>query len=169
MSVSREDIARIAPGNPRLVVALETTINSAPVVAAQAAASVAATDALDQATVLTLSPNTAFRNERVLAVGTGLRSTDNGASLALDVNDTVARVSGGFACSFIVTGNTMVALPLTGVLATVGNAETLSNKTLAAPKLSGLGNYANDGAAAGGGVPVGGVYRNGSALMVRVT
>lgn len=32
-----------------------------------------------------------------------------------------------------------------------------------------LGNYANDAAAAAGGVAVGGVYRNGSALQVRVT
>lgn len=167
--ISRADIAAIAPGNPRLVVALETAINTAPVAAQQAAASVAATEALDAATVLTLSPNTAFRNERVLALGSGLSSSDSGASLALDVSASVVRVSGGFTCSLVVTGNTMVAVPLSGVLATVANTETLSNKTLAAPKLSGLGNYANDGAAAAGGVPVGGVYRNGSALMVRVT
>lgn len=32
-----------------------------------------------------------------------------------------------------------------------------------------LGNYANDGAAATGGVPVGGLYRNGSIVMVRVS
>lgn len=32
-----------------------------------------------------------------------------------------------------------------------------------------LGNYANDAAAATGGVPVNGMYRNGSILMVRVT
>ncbi|HET8689802.1 MAG TPA: hypothetical protein VFM18_24630 [Methanosarcina sp.] len=31
-----------------------------------------------------------------------------------------------------------------------------------------LGNYANDSAAATGGVPLGGLYRNGSVLMVRV-
>lgn len=31
-----------------------------------------------------------------------------------------------------------------------------------------LGNYANDAAAAAGGVPVNGIYRNGSVLMVRV-
>jgi hypothetical protein len=30
-------------------------------------------------------------------------------------------------------------------------------------------NYANDAAAAAGGVPVGGVYRNGSVLQIRVT
>ena len=32
-----------------------------------------------------------------------------------------------------------------------------------------LGNYANDAAALAGGVPIGGVYRNGSVLMVRVS
>ena len=32
-----------------------------------------------------------------------------------------------------------------------------------------LGNYANDAAAALGGVPVGGIYRNGSVLMQRVS
>ena len=35
--------------------------------------------------------------------------------------------------------------------------------------LAGLQNYANDTAAAAGGVKVGGMYRNGSALMVRVS
>lgn len=34
--------------------------------------------------------------------------------------------------------------------------------------LAALGNYANDTAAAAGGVPIGGMYRNGSILMVRV-
>ena len=32
-----------------------------------------------------------------------------------------------------------------------------------------FGNYVNDAAAAVGGVPVGGIYRNGSVLMVRAT
>ena len=35
--------------------------------------------------------------------------------------------------------------------------------------LAGLPNFANDAAAATGGVPVGGMYRNGSVLMVRVS
>ncbi len=35
-------------------------------------------------------------------------------------------------------------------------------------KVMNIGNYANDAAASAGGVPVGGVYRNGSVLMVRV-
>jgi hypothetical protein len=32
-----------------------------------------------------------------------------------------------------------------------------------------LGNYANDAAAAAGGIAVGGLYRNGSVVMVRVS
>ena len=35
--------------------------------------------------------------------------------------------------------------------------------------LKALGNYANDAAAATGGVQIGSMYRNGSALMVRVS
>ena len=34
--------------------------------------------------------------------------------------------------------------------------------------VGGLGNYVNDAAAAAGGVPIGGAYRNGSVLMIRV-
>jgi len=34
--------------------------------------------------------------------------------------------------------------------------------------LNSLGNYANDAAAAVGGIAVGGMYRNGSVIMVRV-
>lgn len=34
--------------------------------------------------------------------------------------------------------------------------------------LQALGNYANDGTAATGGIAVGGLYRNGSVLMIRV-
>jgi len=54
-------------------------------------------------------------------------------------------------------------------LVTRDGTETLAGKTLNAPKLSGLGNYANDAAAATGGVPIGGIYRNGSVVQVRVS
>lgn len=45
---------------------------------------------------------------------------------------------------------------------------TLGAASSNAPSLTGLQNAANDGAAAAAGVPVGGVYRNGSVLMIRV-
>jgi hypothetical protein len=46
---------------------------------------------------------------------------------------------------------------------------TLTGLSGAAPALPALGNYADDTAAAAGGVAVGGLYRNGSVLMIRVT
>lgn len=50
------------------------------------------------------------------------------------------------------------------------NADTLDSVISNPPTYANLpGNYANDAAAATGGVPIGGVYRNGSALMVRVS
>ena len=60
------------------------------------------------------------------------------------------------------------------------NADTSKNFVISVPavadgtisltKESGalLGNFVNDAAAASGGVPVGGLYRNGSIVMVRV-
>ncbi len=44
----------------------------------------------------------------------------------------------------------------------------LHKQVNSAPSVDALGNYANDTAAAAGGVPIGGLYRNGSAVMIRV-
>ena len=61
------------------------------------------------------------------------------------------------------------------------NADTSKNFVISVPAVADgtlsitkadnslLGNYANDAAAALGGVPVGGIYRNGSVLMQRVS
>jgi len=43
-----------------------------------------------------------------------------------------------------------------------------ANGRIAFVGLQALGNYANDAAATSGGVAVGGMYRNGSVLMIRV-
>ena len=46
----------------------------------------------------------------------------------------------------------------------------IADGTISLTKESGalLGNFVNDAAAASGGVPIGGLYRNGSIVMVRV-
>lgn len=48
---------------------------------------------------------------------------------------------------------------------------SLLHKAITSPNIApgSLGNHADDVAAAAGGVPVGGMYRNGSVLMVRVS
>lgn len=130
-------------------------------------ANVEGTDTLKEATFLTLSPNAELPNERVLTLGDGLVFELSDGEVKLDTTGLV-RAYGGHTISFVGAGETEVAVPLSGTLATRENAETLSNKTLAAPKLSGLANAVDDTAAASAGVPVGGVYRNGSALQIRV-
>ena len=59
--------------------------------------------------------------------------------------------------------------PLTGD-ANLDRWLNLLHKRVIAPVVTvgSLSNYADDTAAAAGGVPVGGLYRNGSAVMVRV-
>lgn len=129
-------------------------------------AGVEATATLQQATFVTLSPNADLSNEYVLGVGSGLRLVPGTGAVTLFSD--APRLPAGHSLSFITSGNSQIAVPITGTMATREGAETLAQKTLAAPKLSGLGDYVNDAAAAAGGVPVGGVYRNGSVLMVRV-
>lgn len=129
---------------------------------------VADTQALNDATFVTLSANAELPNERVLQIGEGLEMEIGADYVIIRTSNDTARVSGDFRVTLIATGDTAVAVPLTGTLATRENAELLANKTLAAPKFTGLVNAADDAAAAGAGVPVGGAYLTGSAFKVRV-
>jgi hypothetical protein len=168
-SIPRDMLAEAFPGQPRLVAAFEE--QSVKVEEASAAVSTQkeATDALEDAYFLTLSPNATLKNERVLDLGEGLQAIDDGTLLKISVSNAVAHVEGDQPVTFLATGSTTLLLPVSGTLATRSGAETFSNKTLQAPKLAGLGDFADDAAAATGGVPVGGVYRTGSALKVRVS
>lgn len=166
-SLPRDVLTRVLGGDVRAVRAFEQEASNNADTAALLASNAGATDALQDATVITLSPNAAFNNERVLRVGDGIRATDDGATLTLSVNDDVAHVQGGFRLGLVVGGATVLVLPLRGILATLAEAETLSNKTIDHPVLSGVAEYADDAAASTGGVPVGGVYSNAGALRIR--
>lgn len=132
---------------------------------------VEATQAIQDATVLVLSPNATFNNERVLKLGDGITATDDGTYLTLSVNDRVAHVAGGFRTDLTAQGDTNVVLPLDGVLATVDGYEELTNKTLSGAVLAAAilnaSEYASDAAAAAGGVPVGGLYLKAGAVFRR--
>jgi len=122
---------------------------------------VAATSALADATVIVLSPNGDFTNERVLKVGDGISIEITDDAVTLSVQN-VAMVEGD-GLTLITQGETQLILPLTGTVM-VGESPKVDVTT--------LGAYADDAAAATAGVPVGGLYRNSAAtsqLMVRVS
>ena len=167
--LTRADLARAFGNDPYLIAAFEEQQITVEQTAVASGESAAATTAIQDATVLTLSANEAFTNERVFTPYNGITGEDDGAHLKVRVDVTVARATGGHPVTFIATAPSSILVPPAGTLATVTGPETLINKTLQAPRLSGLGNYANDGDAAAGGVPVGGIYRDGSTLMVRVS
>lgn len=166
---TRRDLEKYFPGDTRMQRAMEEQRDSVNASAEGLQTTAQTTEKLEQASVLVLAGNAAFSNERVFQLGRGLSGEDRDGFLTIQTSDVVPLVTGGFSVALVAVGNSQVRLPLTGTLATVGNPETLLNKTLDAPSITNLGNYANDAAAATGGVPVGGVYRNGSVLQVRVS
>lgn len=166
--LNRKLLAEVYPDNPRLVRAMEAQAQAVDATTEGLATQAGATEAMQDAAVIVLAPNGAFQGERVLTLGQGLSGVDNGATLTLKTSSKVPLVSGDFTLLIALAGNTTVAFPLAGSLSTLSNIETLTNKTLAAPKISDLGNYVDDAAAASGSVPVGGIYRDGSTLKVRV-
>ena len=168
MTIMRADLAQFFGSNPRLLRAFEKQAADVEVLGEGLQTTATATDRLQAAGVLVLAPNAEFENERVLRVGRGISAVDKDGFLTLSTSDNIPVLNGGFTLTITLEGNSAVAIPLTGILATLGNVETLANKTLAAPKVSGIANYADDAAAAVGGVPVGGLYRTLSALKVRV-
>jgi|GEM_PF-1464866 len=165
-TLNREALFK-ALGDRRLVTAFEQQAKAVSETQEAIGINVGATEALQDATVLVLSPNATFNNERVLKLGDGIRALDDGTNLTLSVDDRFAHVAGGFRVDLTAQGDTAVVLPLGGALATLDGAETLANKTLAAPVVNDAvlnrvileaAEYADDDAAGAGGVPPKGLY-----------
>jgi len=168
-SLPRETLARALGGDVRAVRAFEQEAQNNAETADRLASTVDATDAINDATVLVLSANAAFNNERVLKLGEGISARDDGASLTIYADDRVPHVLGGFAVNITATQATQVQLPVRGLIATTDQEETLSSKVLEAPQISMIGNYANDAAAATAGVPVNGIYHTNGTLKLRLS
>jgi hypothetical protein len=160
------DLSRVF-GDPRVVRQFETLQEQVATTSDTTTAAVAETGALKDAAFVTLSANAELPNERVLAVGAGMALDTATPGLVRLISNVFS--DNGWPVELVASGATSLGLPTVGILATRAGAETLSNKTLAEPKLSGLVDAADDAAAATAGVPVGGIYRTGSALKVRVS
>jgi hypothetical protein len=151
MTIPRWLLEKHFPDDPRMIRALETQgqiIDNG----------VAATQALNDATVIVLSPNEAFTNERVLEVGEGIAIEITEDTVKLSVNNVA--LTQGDSVTLIAQGPTRLILPLNG---------TLMSSEGPMIDVASLGNYTDDTAAAAGGAEIGDVYRNGSVLCCRVS
>jgi hypothetical protein len=145
--IRREDLAQIPGMSPRLLRAFEDQSSAIE----DAVSTVADTQALKDATVVVLSANGDFTNERILQVGDGVRITITDEAVKLSLKD-VAR-SQDHNATFVAPADVMLFLPADGTL--------LSDSSLAVrPVFASLSTYANDAAAAAAGVPVRGGYIN---------
>ncbi len=165
--IARDVLHKLFGGDKRSVLSFETQQRKLADLDGAVTANVAGTEALKDGSYITLSPNAELTNEYVLSFGRGLTfDADTPGQLILATDG--PNVNGGFSLQLTVAGDSTISVPLSGIMATRENTETLKNTTLETPKITVLGDYVDDAAAAVGGVPVGGVYRTASALKVRV-
>ena len=147
--VARADLSAAFPNNPKLVLAFEQLFRRNVDVAGALVTGAASTQALQDATVVTLSPNDSFANERVLAVqaGSNLNLTDTGTQVIIGM---VSRfIAQGGTCTFDLDSDTEVSLPPDGRVFT-----------------SSAGPYADDAAAAAAGIAIGELYKKPAGVVV---
>jgi hypothetical protein len=167
-TIPRDVLARALNNDQRAMAAFEQIAQVVGETEGAVITQAEATEALQDATVLVLSPNATFTNERVLRLGEGLRAYDDGTNLTIAVDDDVPHVQGGFEVTLTAQAVVNLVLPAAGIIATQDQEETLAQKTLSAPRLINVPNYADDAAAATGGIDIGQMYRTGNALKVRI-
>lgn len=158
----REDLAQFFSGNPRLMQAFEDQA----LALEQAADTVEATQSIREASVVVLSANGEFTNERVLEVSDDIELEITTTGLKLKVRN-VARAE-DYGVTFIPPADVILFLPPEGTLVSAETAAVLENKVLKAPSLASIPDHADDVAAAAGGVAIGQMYRTASVLKVRV-
>jgi hypothetical protein len=144
-TLTRQQIAEIVGHDFRKILAFETLQQSVQELTGTTATNVGATTALQDATVITLSPNDTFSQERVLSVGEGMTITDTGPNANVIIGLLYHIIlNGGYRLTFNLLSDTNLSLPPLG---------TLLESTLWG------GPYSTDALAAAGGVPLGAPYR----------
>lgn len=113
--VTRWDLQQLKGITPKLLRFFEDLFATSQTSASDAAGAVAATGAIQEATVITLSPNAAFDNERVLVAGSGITIVDGGPGNTIVISSTGSvTLNGGFALTFNLPADTILDLPATG-------------------------------------------------------
>lgn len=149
-TVTRADLQLLKGISPKLVSFFEQLFSDTQAASAQVGDAVAATGAIQNATVITLSPNAAFGNERVLSLNPGqFQVVDGGpgGNLTVSMISAVA-TNGGFQCTFNLEADTNLDLPSSGRVPSSAD-----------------GPYADDVAAAAAGVQIGEIYKKTGGVM----
>lgn len=158
IALNRDDLTRLFPNNPKAVLAFEALFFQAKSASDGVTAGVASTDAIKDAAVITLSGNTEFTSERVLAsnpLELQLQDGGPGSTLTLVLVNNVT-TQGGYSCVFNLASDTALDLPSSGMV--------LTDAFLSE------GPFADDTAAAASGVAVGRPYRRSDGVVAwRVT
>lgn len=148
-SLNRAEISKLFPGNPKAVISYDELQRQVATNATTGATNVASTVELQNATAITLSPNDALVNERILNVGDGLTIIDNGAGSTVVIGlEFLITLLGGYPLTFNLLADTNLTLPTDGRVIVDSDISYLS-----------AGPFANDAAAATGGIAVGQIYK----------
>ena len=114
-SLTRADLAAIPGMTPKVIRAFEDLPQRISDTETQTATAVASTRGLNEATVLVLSGNDAFDNERILAVGTGLYLTDGGPGGILTLHLTSPiKINGAYMVTLNAPADINLDLPVNG-------------------------------------------------------
>lgn len=144
--LTRDDLYKAFPNQPKVVRAFEQLFRLNASTADTITAGTAATEALQDATVVTLSANDAFTNERVLAVDTTaltLQDQGPGQQIIIGMVNLIRKTQN--ATLFLnLDEDTALDLPPSGRVVTLSQDGA---------------SYADDTAAAAAGIAVGDVYR----------
>lgn len=149
--LNRADLEKALGGNLKVIKGIEDMQSSTSDSEVRIADNVAATAALQDATVITLSSNDALNNERILGVSDGLFIQDTGAQAVLSLLYLIV-LNGGYACTFNLEADTNLDFPSEG--------RVLSDVYLRD------GPFADDTAAAAAGVPIDDLYRKTDGTIV---
>lgn len=144
IALNRDDLSRVFPDNPKVVRAFEQLFYSAASNTIAITTGTDATQALNDATIITLSPNATLNNERIFAVQAGVFTiTDNGPgnTVVLGMVSPIT-INGGFRCTFNLQADTNLNFPTTGRVPSSSD-----------------GPYADDAAAAAAGLSIGDIYK----------
>jgi len=166
-AIPRDLLEKYFKDDPRLVSHFEEQSIAVQEVVDVSSGTVSATESLQNATVVTLSPNAVFNNEFVLTRGDGTKLRFVAGVIQIDADDTVVRCEGG-GVKLLAPANVTLLLPVEGTLVSDTSPAKLYSKTLDKPGMTGLIDAVSNAAAAAAGVAIGGIYRDGTTLKIRI-